>query len=131
HAGLRAHACSTGTRRKGDSVVLERGRCARSFALLLIAVLLAGCGDEPRLGAPSEAPEVADMWRARIEQAAAAGYLSEFERSVLADYWVTDEEYAHSRAHIPECMETAGFNSVIDNSRGTVATSAIPGFWDG
>jgi len=71
------------------------------------------------------------MWRARIEQATAAGYLSEFERRVLADYWVTDEEYAQSRAHIPECMEAAGFNSVIDNSRGTVATSAIPGFWDG
>ncbi len=73
-------------------------------------------------------PEIADMWRARIDQQVDSGALSDFERDALADYWVTDEEYAQAREQMPACMAERGFIADL-HPEGGVSIAVDPAFW--
>lgn len=89
----------------------------------------AACSPGPP-GPPDGAPEIADAWRVQIDREVEAGFLSEFERDVLADYWVTDEEYARAREPIPGCMAERGFEAIL-HPDGGIDVGADPQFWGG
>lgn len=69
------------------------------------------------------------MWRARIDQEAAAGSLGDLERDVLADYWVTDEEYACARERLPACIGEHGFIADL-SAGGGFSVAPDPAFWN-
>lgn len=90
-------------------------------------VAITGCSGTPS-GPAEDVPEVADMWRARIDQEAAAGSFGDLEREVLADYWGTDEEYARARERIPSCMAERGFTATL-HQQGGFSVTADPAVW--
>lgn len=96
-------------------------------ALTVVVLALAGCS----AGAPGTVdvvPEVAEAWRVQIDQDLARGHYGEFEREVLADYWVTDEEYARAREPIPGCMAERGFDAKL-RPEGGLEFAADPAYW--
>lgn len=107
---------------------MSRPRTALASALLAL-VAVAGCSTPPS-GLAEEVPEIADAWRARVDQNVASGQLSELEQDALADYWVTDEEYARARESLPVCMAERGFTAVLQ-PQGGFSTTADPEYWDG
>jgi len=105
----------------------QRGS-ALACTLVLATVAIPGCTSGSPSGPQEDAPEISDAWRARIDQNVASGELSEQEREVLEDYWVTDEEYARSRESLPGCMAERGFTSVL-SPQGGFSVTADPAFW--
>ena len=96
----------------------EPARTCRVLALVALLATLAACSPAPV--EPSESvPEVADANRAWID-GILAGEVSDFEREVLADYWVTDEEYARARETVRSCMEDRGYAVILGEGQMSV-----------
>ncbi len=89
----------------------------------------AGCSGSPS-GPPEGAPEIADSYRAAIDQLLAGDELSDLARDALEDYWVTDEEYAQAREPIPDCLAERGFDAFL-TPNGGVDLGADTSFWNG
>ena len=90
--------------------------------------LAAGCS-RPAPEPPEGAPEIADSYRAEIDQLMAGDELSDLARDALEDYWVTDEEFARAREPIVGCLAERGFSAFL-TAEG-VDLAADPSFWDG
>ena len=97
----------------GAGMLLGRTRSTlvpRFGVALMLLGLLAGCTGTAAPD-PSEAsasvPAVSAAWKAQIDEFL-AGDPSEFERRALADYWVTDAEYAESHSLFVSCMAEHG-----------------------
>ncbi len=88
------------------SRVEDHVRHVIAAGLALAFVLLGGCARdaEPEVEVPA-------VWRAQIDQALAGPDLSEIEREILEDYWVTDAELARVHEPIPGCMAEHGFKT--------------------
>jgi hypothetical protein len=98
-------------------------------AACFVILVLTGCTRTP--SAPAESvPAVADAYRAQIDQLLAGDELGDQQRAVLADYWVTDEEYAQARDPVPACMAERGFDATL-LADGGVDVAADDAFWDG
>lgn len=86
---------------------------ARTRASLVALVVVALCGACSSTGAAGGAtPEPspgAQSVRERIDDILAADP-SDLEREVLADYRITDDEYARARAAAQECLEGKGYD---------------------
>jgi len=87
---------------------------ARTGRVLALATLLAAFGacSSPPVESSEPVPEIADANRAWID-GILAGEVSDFEREVLADYWVSDEEYARARETVRSCMEDRGYEVIL------------------
>lgn len=94
------------------------------MGLAAVVVLLGGCarGAEPEV-------EVNAAWKSQIDQALADDDLSDQERRILEDYWVTDAEYAQVREPIPGCLAERGF--LMEDQGTQIEIWADPEFWDG
>jgi hypothetical protein len=91
------------------------GGRGRQFATVLVALgvgAIGGCSGEPE---PER--EISQVFRDRIDQMFAAGYLTEYEQGVLEDYWVTDEEYAQAREVVRACMEERDYVVVLEETQ--------------
>ena len=97
-----------------------RSACA---TLAMGALLLtAGCSSSssaPPTGMPS-------MWVAEYDKALADPKLSDFERSVLQDYAITDAEYQEARQRFKDCMADLGW-IVTDTANGSYDIVGAPG----
>ena len=94
------------------------------MGLAAVVVLLGGC-------ARDAGPEVAvnAAWKAQIDQVLADEDLSEEERRILEDYWVSDAEYAQVREPIPGCLAERGF--LMEDQGTQIEIRADPELWDG
>lgn len=88
------------------------------------ALVVTACSAQPA----ADGPEVAEAWRVQIDRDLARGHLGELAREVLADYWVTDEEYARARAPIPGCLAERGFIATLPPDGG-LEVAADPTHW--
>ncbi|QHC61351.1 hypothetical protein GSU69_00600 [Rathayibacter festucae] len=91
---------------------ISTGACARAAAALVLAVsgLLAGCADtRVEEARPVDGPAFSGPWaaefRSYFDDAA-----SDFERGVLADGEITDQEYSEMTDRFSGCLEAAGFD---------------------
>lgn len=87
-------------------------------------VLLGGCARDAE-----PAVEVDAVWRAQIDQVLASGVLTDEERRILEDYWVSDAEYAQLREPIPGCLAERGFRSEVRGDE--IEIWADPDVWGG
>lgn len=87
-------------------------------------IVIAGCTS----AAPVTQHEVSDRHRAWVDEKL-AGDLTDFERKVLEDYWVTDEEYAQARDMFRACVEDEGFEVILEDGQTTVFPKAGAAFW--
>lgn len=104
-------------------------RLDRAIAAGAVVLTLTGCSGSSPDG-PDGAPEIADSYRAQIDQLMAGDELSDLARDALEDYWVTDEEYARAREPIVGCLAERGFSAFL-TSDGGVDLGADTSFWNG
>lgn len=95
-----------------------------AVGLTVAVVVLGGCARdaEPEVQVPA-------AWRAQIDQALAGPGLTETDREILEDYWVTDAEYARVREPIPGCMAERGFETDMQPTQ--IEVWADTDFWGG
>jgi len=88
---------------------------------LLVVVALGACGAEQEVPYPA--------WKAEFDRALARDDLSDFQRTVLEDYDVSDAEYDEARQGFSGCMTDAGFDVKLNPDGGyTVEDPSIT--WD-
>ncbi|MDR0285701.1 MAG: hypothetical protein LBI33_12575 [Propionibacteriaceae bacterium] len=96
------------------------------LAVVVAVACLAGCS-----GDSSDNVTVADQWREQIDTIFAnAQNLSDFQRSVLEDYQITDAEYKEGETRFSSCMADLGYAVTFD-SRGGYTESAVNGVGSG
>lgn len=92
------------------------------LGVALVLVGLAGCVS----GSPNAAPDIAPGIKAQIDAILSKPDLTAFERQVLSDYVVTDEEMAQAQQLFINCMADRGF-SVTFNDNGSYSIGAKAG----
>ena len=96
-------------------------RVAGRFAVIVLVSALAGC-TSAETSAPSEVPE---YWTNQISQVLRAADVGDFEKSVLADFQVTDAEYQEAQSRFVRCMADLGWAvGDMDGGGGYEVTSA-------
>ena len=89
---------------------------AKRFAVpaAILALLLAGCSTQDQSAVPGEDPRISEI---------RAMTTSDFEREVLADGMISDQEFQASRELFKTCMEGRGYGiglGPIDNATTTI-----------
>ena len=67
------------------------------------------------------------MWREQIDQILADPETSDFERTVFADYVVTDAEYHEAQSKFADCMADQGWKVEFGESGYDYNVFALPG----
>ena len=108
-----------------QDVLIRAGRVARLALVAGCAVAAAGCSGSGNGTIPSASPDLPEHWRLQIDQVL-AGDPDEFTRQALADYQITDAEYAEARQRYKACIEERGPGLTVTLSPDGGADIAMP-----